>query len=77
MTQSRIFKSGKMQAVRLPKAVAFPEQVTRVKIIRRGNTRVITPAGGTWEDFFASPPIDKDFLSDRRQPSPHLRNVKR
>jgi antitoxin VapB len=68
MTQSRIFTTNKTQAVRLPKAVAFPDHVTHVTISRKGNTCIITPAGGTWEDFFASPPIDEDFLSDRKQP---------
>jgi antitoxin VapB len=73
MTQSTVFKSNKTQAVRLPKAVALPDHVTRVNIIRKGNARLIVPAGGTWADFFASPPIDDDFLKSRKQPSPQVR----
>jgi antitoxin VapB len=69
MTRLRIRKSKNAQTIGLPKGVAFPDHVTHVTITRRGNARIITPVGGTWEDFFASPPIDDDFLSDRKQPS--------
>lgn len=41
--KSTIFKSNKSQAVRLPKAVAFPEDVRQVEIIKVGNARLITP----------------------------------
>lgn len=73
MAQSTVFKSNKTQAVRLPKAVALPDHVTRVNILAKGNSRIILPAGGTWQDFFASPPIDDDFLNDRKQPKPQSR----
>jgi len=74
MNQSRVFKSNKSQAVRLPKAVALPEHVKQVEIIARGNARVIMPAGGSWADFFAGPRIDDDFLNDRNQPQPQRRD---
>jgi antitoxin VapB len=73
MTQSRIHKSKNMQTLRLPKGVAFPDHVTHVTITRRGNARIITPVGDTWEDFFASPPIDSDFLKGGKRPSPQVR----
>jgi antitoxin VapB len=75
MTHSTVFKSNKTQAVRLPKAVALPDHVTRVNIIRQGNKRLIVPAGGTWADFFAGPRLDDDFLSDRNQPAPQKRKA--
>jgi virulence-associated protein VagC len=53
--------------------VAFPDHVTHVTITRRGNARIITPVASTWEDFFASPPIDDDFLSDRKRIRPQNR----
>ncbi|PZF76779.1 AbrB/MazE/SpoVT family DNA-binding domain-containing protein [Aestuariivirga litoralis] len=74
MSQSRVFKSNRSQAVRLPKAVALPEHVKQVEIIARGNARVIMPAGGSWADFFAGPRIDDDFLNDRNQPQPQRRD---
>lgn len=74
MTQSTVFKSNKTQAVRLPKAVALPEHVKRVDIIKQGAARIILPAGGSWEAFFAGPRLDADFLGDRKQPLPQTRN---
>ncbi|MGH6854156.1 MAG: type II toxin-antitoxin system VapB family antitoxin [Methylococcales bacterium] len=73
MTQSSVFKSNKSQAVRLPKAVALPEHVKRVEIIRQGTARMILPAGGSWAEFFAGPRIDADFLNNRAQPLPQHR----
>ncbi len=74
MTQSTVFKTNKSQAVRLPKAVALPEHVKRVDIIRQGNGRLVVPAGESWDAFFAGPRLDNDFLSDRAQPLPQRRN---
>ena len=45
MARSTVFISNRSQAVRLPKAVAFPEGVHQVEIIRLGNSRLITPIG--------------------------------
>lgn len=65
---SKLFKSNKSQAVRLPKAVAFPEGVDEVEILTVGNSRLITPAGKRWRDFFQNGPFaTDDFLSERMQ----------
>lgn len=74
MTRSSIFKSGKSQAVRLPKAVALPGHVKKVDIIVQGDARLIVPAGGSWKAFFDSSRLDEDFLDDRRQSVPQQRN---
>jgi antitoxin VapB len=68
MARSRVFTSKTLQAIRLPKAVALPDHVKTVEIIAKGNTRVITPAGGSWAEFFDGPRLDDDFLSERKQP---------
>jgi len=44
MTRTRLFKSNRSQAVRLPKDVAFPEGVKDVTIFRDGARRIIAPA---------------------------------
>lgn len=64
-----IFKSNQTQAVRLPKAVALPESVKRVEIVAIGNTRIITPAGGSWDYWFDGLGVSDDFMSDRDQPA--------
>ncbi|MFN3389128.1 MAG: type II toxin-antitoxin system VapB family antitoxin [Allosphingosinicella sp.] len=71
MVRTRLFRSNRSQAVRLPKEVAFPESVSEVRILREGNRRVIVPADGVWDDFFDSPGID---FPDRDQPPPQQRS---
>ncbi|MCL2788924.1 MAG: antitoxin [Micrococcales bacterium] len=66
-TTTRLFFNNRTQAVRLPKAVAFPDSVREVEVKVVGRARVITPAGGGWEEWFAKhEPVD-DFLLDRDQ----------
>ncbi len=56
--------------MRLPKAVAFPEGVHQVEIIRLGNSRLITPVGRRWDEFFVNGPhVSEDFMSERDQVS--------
>ncbi len=69
MTRSTVFKSNRSQAVRLPKPVAFPDDVHQVEIIKLGNSRLISPVGHRWDDLFASGPrASQDFLPMREQP---------
>ncbi|MCI5140133.1 MAG: AbrB/MazE/SpoVT family DNA-binding domain-containing protein, partial [Candidatus Electrothrix sp. AR1] len=42
--RTKIFKSNRSQAVRLPKSVSFPESIKDVEIIAIGNKRIIAPA---------------------------------
>ena len=74
-TQTKVFKSNKTQAVRLPKAVAFDESVTEVEIIAVGNTRIISPACETWDQWFDGPGISDDFMTDREQPEDQEREA--
>jgi len=73
--QTKVFKTNKTQAVRLPKAVAFDESVTEVEIIAVGNMRIITPVDESWDQWFDGPGISDDFLSDREQPEDQEREV--
>ena len=70
MTRSTIFKSHRSQAVRLPKAVAFPEGVHQVEIVRVGHSRIISPVGRRWDDLFLNGPrATTDFMAERCQTS--------
>lgn len=74
MARSAVFVTGRSQAVRLPKEVAFPPGVRRVEIIKRGNTRIITPVGNRWDDFFLDGPrVSDDFMNERVDPQPQER----
>lgn len=66
--KTRIFKSNRSQAVRLPMEVAFPESVKDVEITAIGNKRMIMPAGQSWEEWFAAPGVSSDFMTERMQP---------
>jgi antitoxin VapB len=70
MARSTVFTTNRSQAVRLPKAVAFPEGVHQVEIIKIGHSRLISPAGQRWDDLFAAGPrVSDDFMSERVQPA--------
>ena len=66
---TKVFKSNRSQAVRLPKSVAFPDDVKEVDIIAVGNTRVITPSGNSWDAWFDGPGVSEDFMEKREQPA--------
>ncbi len=68
MEKASIFKSNRSQAVRLPKAVAFPEEIKKVEVIAIGRTRIITPAGESWDSWFEGECVSPDFMADREQP---------
>jgi antitoxin VapB len=68
MTTTKLFKSNQTQAVRLPKDVAFPDDVREVEIIKVGNSRIISPVGHRWDSFFArTPKVSDDFMVERDQ----------
>lgn len=68
MEQASIFQSNRSQAVRLPKAVALPDDVKRVDVIVLGRARIITPAGEAWDSWFDGEGVTTDFMSEREQP---------
>jgi len=70
---TKVFKSNRSQAVRLPKSVALPESIQEVDIVAIGNTRIITPAGSSWDNWFDSPGVSEDFMTEREQPGDQLR----
>jgi antitoxin VapB len=70
---TKIFKSNRSQAVRLPKAVAFPESIKEIEITAIGNRRIITPAGQSWDDWFDAPGVSSDFMTNRQQPEDQIR----
>lgn len=69
MDQGAVFQSNRSQAVRLPKAVALPEGVKRVDVVALGRTRIITPAGESWDSWFEGEGVTADFMAERDQPA--------
>ena len=66
--KTKIFKSNRSQAVRLPMEVAFPDSVKDVEITAIGNKRMIVPADQSWDEWFNAPGVSSDFMTERRQP---------
>lgn len=69
MEQASVFKSNRSQAIRLPKAVALPDDVKRVDVIAIGRTRIITPAGESWDSWFDGLRASSDYMAERDQPA--------
>ena len=74
-SHTRVFKSNKSQAVRLPKPVALPDAIIDVEIVAVGNKRIITPAGRSWDDWFDGPGVSSDFMTTREQPTDQEREL--
>jgi antitoxin VapB len=53
----------------LPKAVAIPEDMHQVDILKIGRSPVIVPQGKRWDDLFlGGPRPTEDFPVEREQP---------
>lgn len=72
LSRTSLFLSNRSQAVRLPKAVAFPVVVKEVIVLQDGPRRIIVPAGAAWDDFFDGPGVN---LGARSQPEIQQREV--
>jgi len=73
--KTRIFKSNRSQAVRLPREVAFPDSVKDVEITAVGNKRMIEPVGQSWDEWFNAPGVSNDFMIERKQPEEQRRET--
>ena len=68
MAKSTVFMNNKSQAVSIPKPVALPKSVKKVDIVKVGRTRVITPAGESWDAWFDRQGFSEEFMPEREQP---------
>lgn len=73
--ETTIFMSNRTQAVRLPKAVALPDNVKQVEIVAIGRTRIISPKGEVWDSWFDEPNVSADFMAEREQPAAQIRET--
>ncbi|MFN3634445.1 MAG: type II toxin-antitoxin system VapB family antitoxin [Rhizobium rhizophilum] len=75
MEKGAVFQSNRSQAIRLPKAVALPDDVKRVDIVAVGRTRIIAPAGEIWDSWFEGDTATHDYMTDRDQPKEQEREA--
>ena len=69
--RTTLFLSNLSQAVRLPEAVAFGDDVRDVTILQDGPRRIIVPADASWDDFFEGAGLEP---GDREQPEAERRD---
>lgn len=66
MSIGTVFVQSGTQAVRLPRDVRLPEGVHKVEVRVKGNERILSPLGQTWDSFFLDgPQVSDDFLPER------------
>ena len=66
MSTTTVFTNNRSQEVRLPVDARFPEGVKKVQVRARGNERIISPVGQTWDSFFLDESkVTDDFLLQR------------
>ena len=75
MTQATIFTNNKSQAVRIPKALEFPDGVKKVSVISVGNAWLITPVESSWDSWFEGEGVSTDFMNARDQPADQEREA--
>lgn len=70
MQKPRILNINGCQAVELPSEVAFRDGGQRVEVVVKSRSRIITPVGASWDDFFHGEGVSEDFMVERDQPTP-------
>lgn len=68
MQTARLFQNNRNQAVRLPRAAEFANDVQEVSIVMIGRTRIITPVEETWDNWFGQSTTKDAMLPEREQP---------
>jgi antitoxin VapB len=55
--EASLFKSNRSQALRIPKALAFPDTVKKVTIVKLDDGLLIKPVAAqqTWAEYFSRP----------------------
>lgn len=67
MKTAKLFRTGRSQAVRLPKEYRF--EGSEVFIAKMGSAVVLMPELHTWDVLFeACGEFSEDFMADRNQP---------
>jgi antitoxin VapB len=68
MSITTVFTNNRSQAVRLPADVRLPDGVKKVQVRARGQDRIISPVGHSWDSFFLNGPMASDDFVVERAP---------
>jgi len=73
MQTAKVFKSGNSQAIRLPKE--FRVNTSEMLISKDGDKIILTPKPKSWHEFFINTPdVSEDFMDNRNQSPPQVRD---
>ena len=75
MKRGAVFQGYRGQVIRIPKAVALPDDVKYVDVVAVGRVRIITPAGESWDSWFDGPEVSPDFMAEREHPADQERET--
>ena len=53
----------------------MPEDIKDVDVVAIGNTRIISPAGSAWDEWFENDTVSDDFMAARKQPEAQKREA--
>ena len=74
MKTAKIFKTGRSQAVRLPKEFRF--DCDEVFVQKQGDKVILSAIEPGWDEFFDSKSVfSEDFLAEREDLPPQDRNI--
>ncbi len=66
MANCTVFVNNRFCAVHIPKDIRPPDGALNTEIGAKGNERVISPLGQSWNSFFVScSRVSEDFLPER------------
>jgi antitoxin VapB len=77
MGKAKVFMSGRSQAVRIPAEFRFSTPEVYVRRDAQSGDLILSEAPGDWDEVFAAldvAGIPDDFLSERAQGTPQVRN---
>lgn len=75
MQKGSVFRNNRTQAVRLPAACRFPDDVKQVGVRVVGKDRILSPIDSAWDSFFlAEEGVSEDFLEERMDQPPAERD---
>lgn len=72
LPRATVFRTNRSQAIRIPKAVAFPDDVKELVAIREGRGLLLVPPDDVWTSFFNRPGIDIEEPEDPIDDSPPI-----
>ena len=60
-----VFKNRQNQAIRIPRAMSYPDDIDELEAVRIGDVITLRPPRKSWASFASLPLADDDYLVER------------